>query len=313
MRRMLFIMGFVFILVSGIAYLVGCDNESTGPKLLEGDPEDPSFEFVSDVFDGGYANFSSSMLSLTFALIDSIPGMQGPARTFKPLSQADDFASIEYVYSYNDFWHIFTASVTMYEYFDDQSVDTIYFNGIDSVKFANAEGPMQYPDPSTISATIIWHFNTVILSSGDEIGVTNDASLTLTGLYEGDLTINGLSTDEIHLYVSDEITTCAFEITSSQEFDNIFIDAATQETDGCPTSGRLDVEAAFVCQCEGQGESPLDSLNIDGTWNISFVFDDGFVTITYVDGISRWTITEECGVDPGGPAAVGKAIRELME
>lgn len=311
MKKLLFLLAFGALVAAGIALLAGCDNDSTSPSLEPGDPNDADFEFVSEIFDDGFADFSYGIMEIAFELIDSIPGMEGPARIAPSVTLSDrDFDAIEYEYTYSNSWHIFEVAATVYEYYSEQEADTLYYSGIDSIQFCNAEGPMQFPDTTTMSATIIWHYDTQVLSLGDEIQMNNDAAIELTGELASDMTINGNSNDAAYMSVVDDSCTCTLEIIIVQDFNNIFIEDDSQYD--CPSSGSLDVAATFDFGCEGIGASPLDSLTLNGTWNIEYAFSGDHVTISYSDGISQWTITEDCG-SSGGPTAISRVIRDLKD
>ena len=304
-----------------LIFIAGCDSDPESSGLQEGSLDDPNYELVDDIFGEGFVGFNSQMLGLSMALADSIPGQQGPAKLFASSAEGEcPFAEIEFSYTWDNvnYWHIFNVAAYAEEEIGDGSTNTYSYEGIDSIRFENVSGPMQYPDETTTNMKIRWHFGTLVTADTDEIEVTNDASLDLTGEYEGDFTVNGSSTDSLDVSVGESQSTCIIAISSVQSFTDVEMDEAARFGADCPASGRMDIDATIAIECEGTGgEGEFEELSITGDWDISYVFDSTGearqVTITFIDGTTRWVNTVDCEESELDPVRVAKALRNAVK
>ena len=317
MKR-LSILAIIVIFGAVFALLAGCDKDSTSPELLEGSLDDPNYEMMDGIFGEGFGEFSSQMLGLSMALTDSIPGQRGPAKLFAGAAVVeDDFSTIEYSYTWDDvnYWHIFNVYAYAEEDLGGGSINTYSYEGIDSIRFEDNSGPMQFPDEMTTIMKIRWHFVTDITADTDEISLTNDASLDLAGVYEGDFTMNGISDDSIGVSIGESQSTCEIAISSVQTFTDIVMDELARSGNSCPADGQIDIDAAISVECEGGDD--FDELSINGDWDISFEFNSTGetrqVTITYIDGTTRWVNTVDCEGSVGDPVSVVKALRNIIK
>ena len=278
-----------------LVLLTGCDSASTDPKLQTGDVNDPEFQQIDALFGSGFTDMSGTMLDLTFNLIDSIPV---PAEVRKPTAFAasEDFDNLEFSYSYNaeTYWHVFTVSASALQDDGNGDTTTFTFSGSDSVRFATAEGYTQYPDESITGAAVRWHFDADVTAPDGDFSFDSDASIDLTGEYQGNFTLNGTSSDAVSLAVTDGDATCALDISASQLYSDVYVPSSDQG-ESCPTSGRIDVAASIDLQCEGQTPDGYDELSINGDWVIAYIFNDGTITVVYSDGTTQWTTTDQCG------------------
>jgi len=280
-----------------LVLFTGCDSASTDPKLQTGDINDPEFQQIDALFGTGFTDMSGTMLDLTFNLIDSIPV---PTSGRKPPTfvASNDFDNLEFSYSYNadTYWHIFTVSASATEDDGYGGTITFTFSGSDSVRFATAEGYIQYPDESITGASVRWHFDAEATAPDGDFSYNSDASIDLTGEYQGDFTLNGTSYDAVSLAVTDGDATCALDISAAQIYRDVYVPSSDQG-ESCPTDGRIDVAASIDLQCEGQAPDGYDELSINGDWNIAYIFNDGTITVVYSDGTTQWTTTDQCGAE----------------
>ncbi len=293
MKRILFLGGFLLAMIVLVSF-VGCEEDED--DVTGGVVDTARFELVSEMFGEGIFSYDQGLLDIAFNLIDSIPE---PTRSPHPFvaGSSDIDSLVIATYEYSDFWHIFTLTATMIEWYDEYEADTFYFEGIDSLRFGDGTEYMQYPNSTTTELDIRCHFAASI-ASGPEFGVSmgSHASLDLTGEYEGDFTVNGNTSDTIAIYISEELDTCAIGATMSQTFTDLLFDSLAQYEESCPPSGSIVLNLGLTVECTSGGEV-LDSLNIDGNWQISFVFSNRYVTGTYNDGTSSWSYTGYCGPD----------------
>jgi hypothetical protein len=274
---------------------------------------------IDAIFGEGYIGFNNQMLGLSMALVDSIPVPLAVSKPFV-VSVEDDNPFDQIVFSYNwdelNYWHRFNVSAYAEEE-GEEGTNTYSYAGVDSIRFENASGPMRYPDETTTIMKIRWHFSTLVTADTDEIEVTNDASLDLEGEYDGDFTVNGSSNDSLDISMGESQSTCTIAIGSVQTFTDIEMDEAARFGADCPADGRMDIDASIAIDCEGQGgEGEFEELSISGDWDISYEFDSSGdtrqVTITFIDGTTRWINTVDC-TESADPVKVAKAIRNALK
>jgi len=292
--RSLLALGLIF---GVFMFLAGCDNASTDPKLQTGDLNDPEFEQIDALFGEGFTDMTGSMLDLTFQLIDSIPAPVGIA---KPAVFATDggLDNLDFTYSYNaeTYWHVFTVSASSSEDDGFGGTYTTDFSGIDSVRFSGAQGYIQYPDDGATGANIHWHIDAEIQSTGTQFTYDSDALIALAVADLNDFVVNGTSSEDIDLAVADGESACVLSIGTDQEYTDVYVPTSESGSE-CPSSGRIDVSASLLLNCEGDTPEGYDELSIDSNWDIAYIFDDGTITVTYSDGTTQWTTTQSCGYE----------------
>jgi len=307
MKRFLLFAG-ILLLILGFAFIVGCsddddDNGVTGPT--PGDPNDPEFIMASDIIGEGFLDHDNTILELSFFLVDYIPGKSIPGWLTKPTAVEQYLDSLDYTYSYSNYWHVFTVYARLID-FGDLDNDTLIYTGVDSLRFGNPEGYMQYPDPTTTTLDIRAHFDAEFDMNDAYAVISSDVAFTVTGSPEEEIVINGTSADTLDGYFQNADTTCDMYMTSNQTATNLTIDPDAMYD--CPSSGTLDVNATLDISCMAD----TASMEFSSAWTITFTFNDGTITIRYVSGGNVWTITEQC--DPyyvkRGIAGVLKRLSE---
>ncbi len=281
----------LLMLFSLTAFFWGCSDDSTSNELVQGDPNDPNFLFISSFLNVETVQSGLTMLDLSTDLIDSIPDILPKTG---PVFKSSDFETINIVnYRFRDYWHVFEVIVSAAGEFDD-GVDSVFFSGIDSIRFENAAGPMELPDSLTTKIMLRYHFDIEAYAPEGMIDVGNHGSLDLTGEFEGDFEINGFTSDSISVDAVDSITTIDLAVTTNQTYTDLFIDSYMQEKDACPNAGSIGVVNSIDLDMTITGDSP-QTVAIHGIWNANFDFhNDRTVTITYSDGTSEWVTTEDC-------------------
>ena len=283
-------------LVGGILFglVIGCDSDdkSTDNSLAVGDTNSIEFQFVSDFLGEQSFDELNWTIDLTFDLLGSIPGEQAPK--FKEISSFASGTQEEVLvldsadYQHTNGWHIFEFYATVMG--DEDTTDVA---GIDSVRTMVNGVPTQTPDITLNELSIRAHYN---WENRQGLGNgSGDHSLDLDGtvLVSGSqVVVNGASTDGLVLHLEDGTTVCDLEVSNSVTATAL---AFRVDVDECPTSGTFQVTSTVSLACTGQGDSELDSLNINGSWVVTAVFNGNLITITYSDGTTAWTITDICG------------------
>jgi hypothetical protein len=78
--------------------------------------------------------------------------------------------------------------------------------------------------------------------------------------------------------------------------------------EGCPPSGSIAMIASLTMECVNVPNA--DSLDVEGRWTASFNFHDPSMTVSFSDGTTLWTVTDECR-DSGGATKMG--LLKMME
>lgn len=290
------------MLVGAIGFILvgGCSDDDdggvTGPT--PGDPNDPQFLMVSEVIGEGYLEHDYMILELSLLLPSLIPGKGAENNLFTPPAIAQELDSLDYTYSYSDFWHIFTVYARIVDG-DVELTDTLIYAGIDSLQFSDAEGPVEDPNLAT-RVDIHAHFEAEINTTDAQGQIRTDAFFNLTALPFQGLVINGTSSDSLSAYFQEADTTCEVTITTSQTATSLLL--AMDPTYDCPASGSINVAAAVDFACVAD----TDSLDFSGNWTVNFVFNGATITVTYTSGNNVWTATIPC--DPVAKTGLFGAI-----
>jgi len=285
----------------GLVLTVGCsddDDKGTTP-LTPGDPDDPQFLMARGVLGEGLMSNDGAIIDLAMILTGEIPPKAGYDNPFKPQA-VTQFDSLSYTYSYNNFWHIFSVLAVQAPW-NGEGYDSLIYTGVDSLRFSNLSGPMQYPDSTTTTFNIRAHIDVHITTANTDIKVnpagadatiSTDASYIITGHADTALYINGTSADSLMATLAGDTITCDIELTASQTATNLYLDEiALSEEGGCPRSGTLRIVSSMDLYCE----SETDTLDAQGVWTVLFTYDEGMVTINFNNGVSYWVVTDQCG------------------
>jgi hypothetical protein len=288
MKRFLLFAGMLSLII-GFAFLVGCsddddDNGTTGP--VPGDPNDPQFQIASDIIGEGFLEHDNTILTLSLLLSLDVPQKSSPDWLAKPAAVAQFPDSLDYSYSYSNFWHVFTVYARYIETEMEVS-DTLIYTGIDSLRFTFLGTPVESPDLAT-GMDIRAHFDADLSMSNGNALITTDASFGLTATPDTTLLLNGTSADTFDGYFQEADTACEVYMTSNQTATNVNIDLAFPE---CPLGGTINVNASLDVACMAD----TVPVEFSGAWTVLFVFNNGTsITVTYTSGNNYWTETIPC-------------------
>ena len=300
MKRLACYLLTVGILVSFVL-IAGCsddDNKGTN-SLTQGDPNDPQYQLVSGVVGEGLFSNDGAIIDLSMYLAGLIADKNGKHYPLKPQAP-EQFDSLSYTYSYSNFWHIFSllAIETMW---NGVSYDSMIFTGVDSLRFHNPLGPVQYPDSTTnkldARAHIAVHITTANTDlknpDGADALISTDASYTIAGHPDTAFYISGTSADTLAAILIGDTLACEIGLTANQTATSLYLDQiALGAEGGCPRAGTLRIVSSLDMFCETDTDTLLDAR---GTWTIMFTFDDGMVTININNGVNYWNESWQCG------------------
>jgi hypothetical protein len=300
MKRLMYYLLMAGILV-GFVLAVGCskdDDKGTTPAT-PGDPDDPLFLIVSDVLGDGLMSNDGAIIDLAMELSNQIPGKAGFYNPFKPQAP-NQFDSISYTYSYSNYWHIFSLLAIQTEW-NGVSYDSMIYTGVDSLRFSNPSGPMQYPDSTTTTLAIRAHIDVEITTANTDVKISpagahamisTDASYTITGQPDVALYINGTSANSLIASLVGDTIGCDITLTANQTVTNLYLDSlALGDQGGCPRSGTLRIVSSLDLYCEGE----TDTLDAQGVWTVLLTFEDGMVNVHVSNATNYWDEDEQCG------------------
>jgi hypothetical protein len=279
-------------LIAGMVFILGCsdDDEDKGTGPVAGDTADVEFQVMSELLGDGILDHDGNILFLSIWLMDIIPGKSDGYNPFKPLAPAQDLDSLSWTYNSSNFWHIFSVTAVFIDsHGEGMGVDTLTYIGIDSIRFVGPLGPMLYPDTTVTTIDIRAHFDVEISSENASVTISTDASFDLTEADMG-IYVNGTSSDSGSIYISDEEINCEVDYTTNQTVTDLYLDYYAIMGEGCPLGGTISVVASVDIGCV----SDTMSVDITGTWWLTFTFNDGMITATYTNGQIIWTVTEPC-------------------
>lgn len=285
-----FISGILIMLGAGLIFMLSCgDDDTTSSDLKQGDPNDPAFQIVSALTGEGNFEFNLNLLEISFDLIErQFPVIKRASK--RTVSDQGGLDSLKYSYSTSGYWHIFACTA----YVTDEDMTYYYFEGIDSLRFADDEGYVYHPvlDEAT-SMNMRAHFAVTIEGADVQGHIHSHGALDLDGSVDTeDFTVNGQSADSVELLITEDTASCIFAMYLNQTVTDVFIDAVVQNGEGCPLSGSINLNFSITAECEGVGD--VDALGVEGAWAARFIFSQGSMTATYENATTRWTVTEPC-------------------
>lgn len=289
--RKLILLSILLVLGTGIALISGCN--SSGTQQVMGDPNDPNFLFVEAIVGDQALGNVERILDISFLFVDSIPGSSfSPKNGTARQALAGDFFEVDsFNYSYTNGWHEFAFWMKV---LDSAGVDTVVVTGIDSLRALDNGTPLQVPDSTVDELNVRCHY-TFDLNSGVFSG-SADYGLDMTGISTDPLnpvTINASGTETLVGTAADSEVTCDFDLSNTLAANDVV--AQLDGSSDCPTSGSINLTANIDISCTGQIGSSIDTVAIQGEWNIGAIFNNGTVTLSYTDGTSIWEATEPCG------------------
>jgi hypothetical protein len=304
MKKVLLIM-LALTVVVGLALIVGCSDDDdeklpTGP--IAGDPDDPEFIMVNDIISNGILDNDAILLQLASLLaLNTVKSDQ--TVPFKIAGPDQSLDSLDFTYSYSEFWHIFDV----YARFVDTDVnppDTLIYIGTDSIRFLSLEGPVQ-DYASAIGMDIVSHFDIDVIFEDGYALITTDAGFNLmaTGIYTA--VVSGTATDSLYLMATDADTVCEMSMTTTQTTSALELN--TGDVD-CPTGGSIVVDAGVEISCTAD----TASMDYSSSWHVVVTFGEGQVTLTYTSGNTIWTVTEPCNTK-NSISGIAGAVRRVGE
>ncbi|MGH8015203.1 MAG: hypothetical protein ACREBV_03335 [Candidatus Zixiibacteriota bacterium] len=296
MKR-LTLLGLSLIVAAAIALIFGCSSDS--PTETEfGDTNSIEFQLVQAVVVNNSIQDVGNIVDLSWELFDSIPGVSPSPKSFSSrAAQSEDIIVVDsFNYSYAGGWHVFAfwARVT-----DTAEGDTADVSGIDSLQALDNEVPQQIPDSTTDELYIRAHYdvalrNTNIAGSADDsVDIEN---IDWSGL--NPTVIEGTVTENLQGTVSDSEVVIDFNFTNTLIADSIVANIGSED---CPSTGLLVLNSSIDISAIRTIGASVDTLNINGDWEVSATFNNGDVTVTYYDGTTYWQTTETCGFPSVSP------------
>ncbi len=291
------------LIAMGLVWLPGCDKETTSASLKTGDTTDAGFQVMKELLGDGLMGQNRGMINIALELTDQIPGGLGRLPTpFKHAVTGDSI--LVNSYSYSQYWHIFACSV-----FANDGSDYFLFTGIDSLRFADADGFVRYPDSTVNAMNVQYHFLVAAELGASTVQMKDHGDWNITGEWDNYMRINGQSSDTAAFhFVKNDTAYCNIEMTAGQTVNNLYLDSVVTNDSGCPPSGSIAMSSMLSMECVNVPNA--DSLNIQGHWTATFAFHDPNMTATFSDGLTLWTVTEECR-NGGGP--VKRGLFRMME
>ncbi len=293
MKRVILIT-LTLLLAAAAAFMIpGCNSSSIEPEL--GDTNSPVFQLVQEFVGETSTDGVSRTLEISFELFDSIPGVSPSPKRFNQNASLDEDVLVvdSFNYSYTNGWHIFAFWVWVA---DTAAGDTVNVSGIDSLQARDNGTPMQVPDSTVDELYIRCHWdvalrNTNVTGSADNS--VNVVNIDWNGINPAN--INGAVTENLSGTVSDSEIVVDFSFTNTLTADDIVFNFATE---GCPTSGSLNLNSAIDISAIRTIGASVDTLSVNGNWEINAAFSNGNITVTYYDGTTYWQTTEDCDGSP---------------
>ena len=299
-----------------LAVIVGCalifaacssDDNSTnsgGNQTVQGDPNDPSFQYVTDEVGGEINGDFGVETDLIFAMLANTAGYDLGVSKLDGVSQAlgataDDSIVSVIVFSWQftgTKWFVFNFEAQIREIEDNDGVlDTnlLYIHGgidslqlkldgvaVDSAQITSgvngldnrAHAGVDITGPNLLSSLSIHHHIQLVqgYQQNDSLGVANaqvDDTVTIT-------TTENNNYCEIAINQSSTVTDLVFRFDGGD----------------CPLGGSASTTASFNAFCTGNGG--VSGLNLNGTWTVDAEIVGNMRNIVVVNGNTRWEVSE---------------------
>jgi hypothetical protein len=302
MKRFTVLAGFAITIVAALAMIFGCESNPNDPEM--GNVNDPEFQlvqqFVGESSDDGIAR----TMEISFELFDSIPGVSSSPKSFnqRAATEEDVLVVDSFNYAYTNGWHIFQFWVWVA---DTSAGDTVDVAGIDSLQALDNGTPMQIPDSTMDALYIRCHWDVALRNSniaGSADNSINIINLDWNGINPAN--INGSVTENLTGTVSDSDIVVDFDISNTLTADDIVFNVFTGE---CPSSGALYLTSAIDISAVRTIGTSVDSLSINGVWEITAAFTGDEIMVTYYDGTTYWQTTDSCSSSPA-PSPIARWV-----
>lgn len=283
------------------------NNNSAGTQFVEGDLNDPSYQYVTDEVGGEiYGDFGVEV-DLIFKMLADASGYdltdsKAPKYAMGLGANSDDSITTLIVSSWQftaTDWFIFhfEAQIREIEFNDgawDTSLVNIY-NGIDSLQLKLGGVVV---DSADIDLGVDGFDNRVhalidISAPGFIANSSVNHRLQLAGGYNGNDSlgvVNAAINDTVTTQSTENGTYCEVAISQSTTVTDLVVRIEGDQEGDCPLDGSASTTAGFNAFCTGQGG--ISGLNLNGSWTVSADIDNGMRTITVTTGNTRWQVTE---------------------
>lgn len=297
MKRV-FLLALTLLLASGLALISGCSGNGSNNSEF-GDTNAVEFQLVQEVVVNNSMGSVDNAVDLSWELFDSIPGVAVSPKSFNSRaaqSESDIIVIDSFNYSYNGGWHIFAFWAWAADTVDGDTADV---SGVDSLQALDNDVPQQIPDSTTDELYIRAHYDlsvrntNIVGSANDSVDIVN---IDWSGI--NPTVIDGSSTENLQGTVSDSQIVVDFDFANSLDADSVVANIGSED---CPSSGLLVLNSSIVISAVRTIGASVDTLSIDGNWEVSASFNNGDVTVTYYDGTTYWQTTETCGSPSASP------------
>lgn len=290
--------------LAALVAFAGCSSESspTGGGGLTGDPNDPNFLAVQDLFDeANVAGSWEATLELSIVLIELqfVTPISERRWSHPHAAAAPDFDIVDGSYTLDSAsgWHVFGV-----DYVASDEGDIYSGTAYDSLRFwlngaplldEDVEGLNGFDDIDSMEIAIknTWRDGDLdcVWESSERYTLT-----TIPFDLGWSLVINGSSHEEFQAGLGCIDDSCTLSLISDVNLNGITFPFA-QFSEDCPIEGSLSVTSDIDLQCEGTSSFGYHTLDINGMWTASLEVDtNGDLSISYSDGTSVWSETELC-------------------
>lgn len=296
--------GLLLFLIAGC----GIDDDETPftPETKEdGDLNDPTYQAV----EGAFTESEAMADELWMWLADVVDTVFADSASLASSKLAGGQAADEVMMTYHSssrYWYLYVSHVDT-SFGQGQAVDDIVtFVLHDSIQFLHGTNPVQWPDSNLLTAVNNGVLLTITTQSGTG-NVTATQRVNVTGdiVNRGDVTLNG--TRSYDFGFQDQAQSCAMSIDIAGAADDVFMNIAAMDNEGCPYSGVLSHEGTIGIECTGD-----TTFSYSGTWWITQTFYGDHYDIVVENATTRWSTTEQC---PGGVAtsSIAKMLADFRE
>jgi hypothetical protein len=285
-------LGLMIGLAALLSLAVGCggddDDGTTGSTSKStGSMDDPEFEAMGYAY-SDVESFRDMLMESALFAVDSVLSNMPPAvsgnrgnELRNALGTQADSVFMGF-HSGSNYWYLFMQA-------DEPSgSDVMTITLEDSVQFLHATGPVQWPDTALLTGINTGTAITMYSSGGDSAAAHQALAFTGELLSEGDIQINGTQSYWIDYYNDGD--TCAISLDMNATINDINLNTAILDSDGCPTSGSFVAGGNVSVVCTG-----TPAIDFSDTWSVNETFIRGD-SISYVveNSTTRWRWKESC-------------------
>jgi len=286
MKKLIWFLASLMI-VAGLLFVAGCDDDDDDNGLIPGNENDPSL----DAFLHGYEDYDDITGEMVEGTIYFFYGIIDLIESTSKLSASAD-PTIEYNAG-SQFW-----------YCTETIVEDVTIEMVDSIQFFHGDTPVQYPNTDSLTKIVSYMR---ITATGEYIttGTAYQNLQITTKDVEGDtIAINGtggINTEYIVMDINEtDTTTCDVSYNFATSFNNLLWYADEIFPDNpdyigefdCPMSGSITSSGPFSASCTG-----AETTSVGGNWTVTDVFTNPNIKTTISNGTYVWDHTEQCRDD----------------